>query len=72
MKKTTRDVVRKAEQDYVLARHGSRSNIQVHDGVCFHCQQCAEDCFLQGKDEVGLDEYEVRGWRGCTARQPAR
>lgn len=23
-----------------------------------------EDGFLWGKDEVGLDEYEVRGWRG--------
>ena len=23
-----------------------------------------EDCFLRGKDEVGLDEYEVRDWRG--------
>jgi SRSO17 transposase len=23
-----------------------------------------EDCFLRGKQEVGLDDYEVRGWRG--------
>jgi SRSO17 transposase len=23
-----------------------------------------EDCFLRGKHEVGLDDYEVRGWRG--------
>jgi SRSO17 transposase len=22
------------------------------------------DCFLRGKQEVGLDDYEVRGWRG--------
>ncbi len=23
-----------------------------------------EDCFLRGEQEVGLDDYEVRGWRG--------
>jgi len=23
-----------------------------------------EDCFLQGKQEVGLDAYEVRSWLG--------
>jgi SRSO17 transposase len=23
-----------------------------------------EDCFLRCKQEVGLDDYEVRGWRG--------
>jgi SRSO17 transposase len=29
-----------------------------------HSRWMVEDCFLRGKDEVGLDEYEVRGWRG--------
>ena len=29
-----------------------------------HSRWTVEDCFLRGKDEVGLDEYEVRGWRG--------
>jgi len=29
-----------------------------------HTRWTVEDCFLRGKDEVGLDEYEVRGWRG--------
>lgn len=29
-----------------------------------HTRWPVEDCFLRGKDEVGLDEYEVRGWRG--------
>ena len=23
-----------------------------------------EDCFLRGKQEVGLGDYEVQGWRG--------
>jgi hypothetical protein len=27
MKKTTREWVKKAEQDYVLAKHGSRSKV---------------------------------------------
>ena len=29
-----------------------------------HSRWTVEDCFLRGKDEVGLAEYEVRGWRG--------
>lgn len=29
-----------------------------------HTRWTIEDCFLNGKEEVGLDEYEVRGWRG--------
>lgn len=29
-----------------------------------HSRWTVEDCFLRGKDEVGLDEYEVRRWRG--------
>ena len=54
MKKTTREWVKKAEQDYVLARHASRSKVPVHDGVCFHCQQCAEK-YLKGlMEELGL------------------
>ena len=54
MKKTTREWVKKAEQDYVLARQGSRSKVPVHDGVCFHCQQCAEK-YLKGlMEELGL------------------
>src|SRR5262249_15699337 len=54
MKKTTREWVRKAEEDYVLARRGSPSKTPVHDGVCFHCQQCAEK-YLKGlMEESGL------------------
>jgi SRSO17 transposase len=29
-----------------------------------HSRWPVEDCFLQGKQEVGLDAYEVRGWLG--------
>ena len=38
----------------MLARQGSRSKVPVHDGVCFHCQQCAEK-YLKGlMEEIGL------------------
>jgi HEPN domain len=54
MKKTTREWVKKAEEDYVLAKHGRRSKVPVHGGVCFHCQQCAEK-YLKGlMEELGL------------------
>ncbi len=29
-----------------------------------HNRWPVEDCFPRGKQEVGLDDYEVRGWRG--------
>jgi HEPN domain-containing protein len=47
MKKTTREWVKKAEEDFVLAKYARRSKVPVHDGVCFHCQQCAEK-YLKG------------------------
>ena len=54
MKKTTREWVKKAEEDYALARQGSRSKVRVHNGVCLHCQQCAEK-YLKGlMEELGL------------------
>ena len=54
MKNTTREWVKKAEQDYVLAQQGSQSEVPLHDGVCFHCQQCAEK-YLKGlMEELGL------------------
>ena len=54
MKKTTREWVKKAEQDYVFASQGRRSQVPVHDGICFHCQQCAEK-YLKGlMEELGL------------------
>ena len=54
MKKTTKEWVKKAEEDWLLARQGSRSKVPVHDGVCFHCQQSAEK-FLKGAlEELNL------------------
>ena len=54
MKKTTREWVKKAEEDYLIAKQGSRSKVPLHDGVCFHCQQCAEK-YLKGLlEELGL------------------
>jgi HEPN domain-containing protein len=54
MKKTTREWARKAEEDYALARQARRSKVPLHDGVCFHCQQCAEK-YLKGlMEELGL------------------
>jgi SRSO17 transposase len=32
--------------------------------VAGHGRWTVEDCFLQGKQEVGMDAYEVRSWRG--------
>jgi len=29
-----------------------------------HSRWPIEDCFLRGKDELGLGDYEVQGWRG--------
>jgi HEPN domain-containing protein len=54
MKKSTREWVKKAEQDYALAKQGSRSKVPLHDGVCFHCQQCAEKYLKGSMGELGL------------------
>jgi len=42
MKRTTREWVGKAEDDYQLAAQGARLSRPFHDQVCFHCQQAAE------------------------------
>jgi hypothetical protein len=40
MKQATRDWVRKAEEDYLAALDlARRRNRQLHNSVCFHCQQ---------------------------------
>jgi hypothetical protein len=43
----------------MLAKLGGRSKIPVYDGVCFHCQQCAEK-YLKGViEEVGLSVPKI-------------
>jgi HEPN domain-containing protein len=54
MKRTTAKWVRKAEADWLIAVQSSQSETPVHDGVCFHCQQCVEK-YLKGLlEEQGL------------------
>ena len=40
---TLHEWVKKAEADFALAQQGSVNKVPVHDGVTFHCQQCAEN-----------------------------
>ncbi len=42
MKKTTREWVGKAEDDYQIAAQTARLSRPFHDQVCFHCQQAAD------------------------------
>jgi HEPN domain-containing protein len=46
--------VEKAEEDHVIARQISRSKTPLHDGVCFHCQQCAEKYLKALLEDRGL------------------
>jgi HEPN domain-containing protein len=46
--------VRKAEGDYVQATQNYNSDKPVYDGVCFHCQQCAEKYLKALLQELGL------------------
>jgi HEPN domain-containing protein len=54
MKKSTREWVRKAEVDRIIAGQCSRSKTPLHDGVCFHCQQCSEKYLKALLEELGL------------------
>lgn len=55
MKQATHDWVKKAEEDYLaaidLARRRKR---QLHNSVCFHCQQSAEKYLKARIEEAGL------------------
>lgn len=37
-----------------MVRQCSRSKTPLHDGVCFHCQQCAEKYLKALLEELGL------------------
>jgi HEPN domain-containing protein len=54
MKRSTREWVRKAEADHVVAGRLSRGKPPLHDIVCFHCQQCAEKYSKALLQELGL------------------
>src|SRR4051812_33584276 len=54
MRRVTAAWVRKAEADRAIARQIHRGKTPLHDGVCFHAQQCAEK-YLKGLlAELGL------------------
>ena len=58
MKRSTREWVDKAEDDYraaaLLARRSEHSE-PFHDQVCFHCQQSAEKYLKALLEELGID-----------------
>ena len=54
MKKLTREWVRKAEADHVMANALSLLAPPVHDGVCFHCHQGVEKYLKALLVELGL------------------
>ncbi len=54
MKKLTAEWVMKAEVDFEAARELAGAKRRLHDGVCFHCQQCAEKYLKALLEEQGL------------------
>jgi HEPN domain-containing protein len=55
MKQATLDWVKKAEEDYLAALDLSRRRKkQLHNAVCFHCQQSAEKYLKARAEEAGL------------------
>jgi HEPN domain-containing protein len=54
MKRTTAKWVRKAEEDHAIAVQIRRSKTPVHNGICFHCQQCAEKYLKGVLEERGM------------------
>jgi HEPN domain-containing protein len=55
MKLATCDWVKKAEEDYLAALDlGRRRKKQLHNSVCFHCQQSAEKYLKARIEEASL------------------
>jgi HEPN domain-containing protein len=54
MRKTTREWVRKAEDDYRLAAEIALLRRPFNDQLCFHCQQAAEKFLKALLEELGL------------------
>ena len=55
MKRLTREWIRKAEADLVVARQSRQSRRRLHDIACFHCQQCAEKYLKALLQELGVN-----------------
>lgn len=54
MKASTEEWVRKAEDDRTIAKRSARGKTPLHDGVCFHCQQCVEKYLKALLEELGI------------------
>src|SRR4051794_20035495 len=59
MKRSTRDWVRKAEDDYRLAVLLAERTEPFHDQLCFHCQQSAEKYLKALLEELGLSVPKI-------------
>jgi HEPN domain-containing protein len=55
MKRSTREWVDKAEDDYRTATLLARASESLHDQVCFHGQQLAEKYLKALLEELGID-----------------
>jgi SRSO17 transposase len=58
-----RTCTQKAERKYYLSNAAKDCPLRTLV-VVGHSRWTIEDCFLRGKGEVGLEDYEVQGWRG--------
>ena len=54
MTRETRKWVRKAESDFRQAKLAAGAKPPIHDGTCFHCQQCAEKYAKAFLQEAGV------------------
>jgi HEPN domain-containing protein len=55
MKQASRDWVKKAEEDYLAALDlARRRKRQLHNSVCFHCQQSVEKYMKARIEEAGI------------------
>ena len=54
MKPSTLEWLRKADDDRAVAKKLARGKQPLHDGICFHCQQCVEKLLKALLEELGL------------------
>jgi HEPN domain-containing protein len=72
MKKTTREWVGKAEDDYRTAELLAQSSEPLHDQLCFHCQQAAEKNLKALLEELGLSVEKTHELEDLLDRLRAR